>query len=70
LPQYIEAIHGAESPSIEPYLDNIHSQVCSHCFRRGGEGCPCPMDYLLVLLVESIETVDRRREERCLASAV
>ena len=61
LPEYIEAIHGTDSLLIEPYLDKIHQNVCSHCFRRGQEGCPCPMDYLLVLLADAVETVDRRR---------
>src|SRR6266511_256911 len=26
--------------------------------------CPCPMDYLSALVVEAVETVDRRRDDR------
>ena len=64
LPMFLDAVHEVDSPVIEPYLDNIHRRVCSQCSLRGCDGCPCPMDYLLVLLVQSIETVDRRRLER------
>jgi len=60
LPKYLDAIRGIDSPIIEPFLDNIHRDVCTHCPRHGCDACPCPMDYLLVLLVQAIETVDRR----------
>jgi hypothetical protein len=63
LPKYLEAIHEVDSHLIEPYLDNIHKKVCSQCLRRGCDGCPCPMDYLLVLLVQAIGTVDRRHTD-------
>ena len=61
LPQFLAAIHEVESDSIEPYLDSIHRRVCNSCPRLGGEGCPCPLDYLLVLLVQAVETVDQRK---------
>jgi hypothetical protein len=64
LSSYLEAIHEVDSPLIEPYLDNLHRRVCSHCPRQGHEGCPCPLDYLLVLLVQAVETVDQRRRQR------
>jgi hypothetical protein len=64
LPLFLQAVHEVDSPAIEPYLDNLHRCVCSQCSLRGCDSCPCPMDYLLVLLVESIEMVDRRRMER------
>jgi hypothetical protein len=60
LPQFLDAIHEVDSNLIEPYLDNIHRRVCSTCSRLGHEGCPCPLDYLLVLLVQAVETVDQR----------
>ena len=63
VPSYLEAVHQVQSSRIEPYLDSIHRSVCSQCIMRGCDGCPCPMDYLLVLLVQAIETVDRRREQ-------
>src|SRR4029077_17058720 len=63
LPEYLAAIHEVESGSIEPYLDNIHRRVCPGCALRGGERCPCPLEYLLVLLVQAVETVDQRQRE-------
>jgi hypothetical protein len=63
LPEYLDAIHQIDSGVIEPYLDNMRSQVCSHCDQKECSICPCPMDYLSVLLVQSIETVDQRRSE-------
>ena len=63
LPEYLKAIHEVESNSIGPYLDNIHSRICPGCAFRGGDRCPCPLDYLVVLLVRAVETVDRRRRE-------
>jgi hypothetical protein len=62
LPMYLQAIHEVDSPSIEPYLDNLHRRVCTRCERRGCDGCPCPLDYLLVLMVQAVETVDRRHQ--------
>jgi hypothetical protein len=61
LPLFLEAVHEVESPLIELYPDNIHRRVSSPCGRRDGDGCPCPVDYLLVRLVQAIEMVDRRR---------
>jgi hypothetical protein len=64
LPQLIDAIHGVDSASIVPYLDNSRHQICEHCSQFEKEGCPCPMDYLAVLLVQAVETVDARRAAR------
>jgi hypothetical protein len=65
--QFLDAVHAVDSPLIEPYLDSIHCRVCSGCVNKGGDCCPCPMDYLLVLFVQAIETVDKRRVLRQLA---
>ena len=62
LPQLIDSIHGVESNVIDPYLLHNREQVCEHCVHHHTDICPCPMDYLAVLLVEAVETVDRRRE--------
>jgi hypothetical protein len=64
LPQFLDAIHEVDSNLIEPYLDNIHRRVCSTCPRLGQDDCPCPLDYLLVLLVQAVETVDQRNSSR------
>ena len=40
------------------HLDNVHHRVCTTCPRHGQEGCPCPGEYLLTLVVQAVETVD------------
>jgi hypothetical protein len=65
LPQLIDAIHRVDSPGIAAYLDCNRDHVCRSCpFLLNKSICPCPMDYLAVLLVEAVETVDQRRKER------
>ena len=61
LPMFLDAIHEVDSPLIEPYLEAIRQRVCSQCSMLGSDGCPCPMDYLLVLTVDAVEAVDARR---------
>jgi hypothetical protein len=46
---------------MEPYIERFHNDVCSHCANRPTSHCPCPLDHLLLLAVEAIETVDERR---------
>jgi len=60
LAEYVKAVHAARSNVIDPYLDNIHGDVCAHCDQKGCTGCPCPMEYLVGLLVQAVETVDER----------
>jgi hypothetical protein len=69
LPSIVDAIHAAESPLIGPYSDSVHDRVCSHCAQRDHAGCPCPLDYLLVLAVQAIENVDARRQVAAGSSA-
>ena len=64
LPEIIESIHGVRSDSIEPYLAMNRKRICEKCALLHSSVCPCPMDYLAVLLVEAVEEVDRRRRER------
>jgi hypothetical protein len=61
LPGLIDAIHGVDGASIGPYLDANRRLLCEHCPRHRHSDCPCPMDYLAVLLVQAVETVDARR---------
>ena len=60
LPRFLEAIHEVNSPFIAPYLENIRRRVCATCKHKGSDCCPCPMDYLLVLTTQAVETVDQR----------
>jgi hypothetical protein len=61
LPELIDAIHGVNSESIAPYLETNRRLICEGCPRQHASDCPCPMDYLAVLLVQAVETVDARR---------
>jgi hypothetical protein len=63
LPELIDEIHGVHSGSITPYLENNRKHICANCALYHSSICPCPMDYLSVLLVEAIEKVDERHEE-------
>jgi hypothetical protein len=62
LRELIDTIHEVHSDSIVPYLLNNRHKVCEHCANLHASSCPCPMDYLAVLLVQAVEAVDRRRE--------
>jgi hypothetical protein len=64
LPELIDAVHQVQSASIVPYLLNNRHKICEHCALLHSSGCPCPMDYLAVLLVQAVETVDQRREQK------
>jgi hypothetical protein len=70
LPKIIEAVHTVDreadepSRSILPYLVCNRASICARCAYLGSEHCPCPMDYLAVLLVEAVEAVDGRRAVR------
>ena len=64
LSEYLDAVHQVDSAAIEPYLDNMRSHICGGCSQHGCDGCPCPMDYLSVLLVQAIETVDQRQSAK------
>lgn len=64
LPQLIESIRQVHSPLINPYLERNRNEICAHCSFLHSSICPCPMDYLAVLLVQAVETVDERRRQR------
>jgi hypothetical protein len=63
LPQIVSAIHEVRSDWIGPYLENNRNRVCETCAQHHSSVCPCPMDYLAVLLVQAVETIDKRRED-------
>ncbi len=64
LPEIIDSIHQVKSNWIEPYLETNRTRVCEGCAFLHSSICPCPMDYLAVLLVQAVEAVDERRQER------
>jgi hypothetical protein len=64
LPRLVDSVRAVHSDLVEPYLERNRREICSRCAFLHSDICPCPMDYLSVLVVEAIETVDRRRRER------
>jgi len=64
LPQLIDAIHEVDSNLLGPYLEHTRGEVCRQCAFLHSSICPCPMDYLAVLLVQAVETVDQRRQQQ------
>jgi hypothetical protein len=65
LPQLVESVRQVHSDRIGPYLATNRSEVCELCpYLHHADYCPCPMDSLAVLVVEAIEAVDRRRQQR------
>ncbi|HLJ97300.1 MAG TPA: hypothetical protein VKU02_29340 [Gemmataceae bacterium] len=63
LPKLIEAIHEIKSGSIIPYLENNQHRICEPCANLHDSCCPCPLNYLAVLIVRAVETVDLRRQQ-------
>ena len=63
LPQLINAIRRVKSPLIEPYLGRNRREICANCSLLHSRGCPCPMDYLSVLVVEAVEEGEKRLEQ-------
>jgi hypothetical protein len=64
LPRLVETVHQQQSPTMEPYIQHFHDEICAFCENRSSEQCPCALDYLLLLAVEAIEAVDERRAKR------
>ena len=68
LPGLVKAVQEVRSGNIDPYIDKFHEDVCTFCPNRPTNQCPCPLDYLLTLAVQAIETVDERHAEGLLDS--
>lgn len=63
LPALIDAIHEVQSPWVESYLEHDRQVICEKCAFLHSSICPCPMDYLLSLILQAVETVDARHEK-------
>jgi hypothetical protein len=64
LQRLVDAVHTVHNDSLDPYIEVFHDDVCEHCANRPTNQCPCPLEYLLLLAVEAIETVDERQRTR------
>jgi hypothetical protein len=64
LENLIDSIHQVGGNQIAPYLDRNRHEICEKCAFLHSSFCPCPMDYLAVLVVEAVEAVDERRRQR------
>ncbi len=60
LAELVDAIHAVRSESVVPYCEGSQRRICEHCSFRHSSVCPCPMDYLHVLIVQAVEAVDAR----------
>jgi hypothetical protein len=64
LPELIDSIHAVHSHRLAPYLAHNRMEICSRCALLHSSICPCPMDYLALLVVEAVEAMDERRGRR------
>jgi len=60
----VELCRTTNSALIDPYIENLHDTICSDCEYKDKPVCPCPLDYLLQLAVETVENVERRKTQR------
>jgi hypothetical protein len=61
VPQLVQLCRSTDSPLIDPYINELHEAICPDCKLRDTPNCPCPLEYLLLLAVEAVERVERRR---------
>jgi hypothetical protein len=64
LPALVELCRTTNSALIDPYIEKLHDTICSDCEYKDSVLCPCPLDYLLQLAVETVENVECRRADR------
>jgi hypothetical protein len=62
--ELVDLCRTVDSSKMAPYIEKLHDEICPSCSEKDGPGCPCPLDYLLQLAVETVERVRRRRAER------
>jgi hypothetical protein len=60
LTELVEMCRNMNSALIDPYIDQLHDAICPTCESRHSSHCPCPLDYLLQLAVETVEEVEPR----------
>jgi hypothetical protein len=63
LARLVGAVQEVHSDLVEPYVEHNHQEICSDCALHNNSSCPCPMDYLSVLVVGAVENVAARSEQ-------
>jgi len=61
LSELVELCRTTDSSQMATYIDKLHDLICPTCEYKDSNACPCPLNYLLQLAVEAVETVERRR---------
>jgi len=64
LAELVEMCRTTDSALIDPYIEQLHDAICPQCDNKDSPSCPCPLNYLLQLAVETVEKVERRRANR------
>jgi hypothetical protein len=59
LPELVDVCRRTDSIQIDPYIQQLHDLICPECGFKDSANCPCPLDYLLPLAVEAVETVEQ-----------
>ena len=58
LEKLVAVVHANAAARIDPYIDALHLTICTDCPNSPTSQCPCPIEYLITLAVEAIESVD------------
>jgi hypothetical protein len=62
LDRLVACTREVHSDLIDPYVEHNRKEICAGCAFLNSDICPCPMEYLAVLVTQAIEDVDDRRE--------
>lgn len=56
----VDVCHEVHDGAMDPYIEQLHKDVCASCTECMTDQCPCPLHYLLLLAAEAIDAVDER----------
>lgn len=68
--QLIDVCRATRRNRLGPYVSRLHEHICTGCDNHNRGQCPCPLERLLLLAVDVVDAVDRRRERLSTASMV
>ena len=64
LEDLVAVVHSNAAARIDPYIDGFHTTICTNCPVSPTSQCPCPLEYLITLAVDAIESVDQLTASR------